>query len=50
MCLRTSQTPFITLRGYYHDVIEQQVNFLIYYESDCDYKGHNMQWGDFIKG
>ena len=24
-----SQTPFITLRSYYHGVIEQPVNFLI---------------------
>ena len=34
MPLRTSQTPFITLRGYYHDVIEQQV---IHYENECGY-------------
>ena len=26
---RTTQTPFITLRGYYRDVIEKQANFLI---------------------
>ena len=37
MHLQTSQTPFITLRGYYHNVIKQQVNFLIQYESDCGY-------------
>ena len=37
---RTSQTPFLTLRGYHHAVIEY-VNFLIHYESDCGYKGCN---------
>ena len=37
-----SQTPLITLRSYYHNVIKQQVNFPIHYESDYGYKGHNM--------
>ena len=48
--LWTFQTPFITLRDYYRDVIEQQVNFLIHYESDCGYKGHNIAYasGDFV--
>ena len=41
---RTSQTPFITLRGYYRDVIEQQVKFLTHYESDYGYKGHNIAY------
>ena len=36
----TSQTTFITLRGYYHDVIEQQV---IHHENDCGYNS-----GDFV--
>jgi len=39
---QSSETPFITLRGYFCDVIKQQVNFLIHYESDCGYKGHNI--------
>ena len=25
-------------------VIEQQVNFLIHYKSDCGYKGHNIAY------
>ena len=41
---QTSQTPYITLHGYYHDVIEQKVNFLIHYESDSDYIMLHMQW------
>ena len=46
MHLRTSQTPFITLLGYFAipRVIEQQVNFLIHYKSDCGYKGHNITY------
>ena len=44
MHLRTSQTPFITLPSYYHDVVEQQANFLIHYESECGYKGHNIAY------
>ena len=45
---RTSLTSFITLPGYYRNVIEQQVNFLIHYETDCGYKGHNiMPWREF---
>ena len=32
-----SQTPFITLRGYYHNVIEQQVNFLIQLQHNIAY-------------
>ena len=34
VCPRTSQIPSITHDGYYHDVIKQQVNILINYESD----------------
>ena len=41
MHLRTFQTPFIS---YYHDVIEQQMNFLIHYESNCSYKGHTIAY------
>lgn len=37
---RTSQTPFVTFRSYYRDVIEQQVKFLIQYERDYGYKRH----------
>ena len=40
----SSETPFITLRGYFCDVIKQQFNFLIHYESDCGYKGHNIAY------
>ena len=34
---QSSETPFITLHSYFCDVIEQQANFLIHYESDCGY-------------
>ena len=44
MHLQTSQTPFITLGDYYCDVIEQQVNFPIQYETDCGYKRHNIAY------
>jgi len=29
---------------YFCNVIKQQVNFLIHYESDCGYKGHNIAY------
>ena len=32
-----SQAPFISLHGYYHDVIEWQVNFLIRLQHNIGY-------------
>ena len=32
-----SQTPLITLRSYYHNVIKQQVNFLIRLQQNIAY-------------
>ena len=44
MHLWTSQTPSITFCEYYRDVIEQQANFLIHYESDFGYILHNIAY------
>ena len=48
----TTQTPLSIFRGYYRDVIEQQVNFLVHYESKCGYKEIicTCNGGDVIKG
>ena len=50
---RTSETPFITTRGYRRDVVEQLVNyFLLHYKNVCSYKGiiMHMRYRDFVKG
>ena len=41
LCIRRPPSTFITLHGYYCDVTEQQVNFVIHCKSDCSYKGCN---------
>ena len=47
---QSSKTPFITLRGYFCNVIEQQVNYIT--KVTVATKGIilHMQYTDFVKG
>ena len=42
LCIRFADLPNSFHNPPCRDVIKQQVNFLIHYESDCGYKGHNI--------